>query len=29
MTMTDVKIQVPADMASYVITNDKQSELFV
>ncbi|MBD5451967.1 MAG: hypothetical protein HDR25_04940 [Lachnospiraceae bacterium] len=27
MTMTDVKIQVPADMASYVVTNDKQSEL--
>lgn len=27
MTMTDVKIQVPAGMASYVITTDTQSEL--
>ena len=27
MTMTDVKIQVPDEMVSYVITNDKQSEL--
>lgn len=27
MTMTDVKIQVPVDMASYVVTNDAQSEL--
>ena len=27
MTLTDVKIQVPVDMASYVVTNDEQSEL--
>lgn len=27
MTMTDVKIQVPVEMASYVAVNDKQSEL--
>ena len=27
MTMTDVKIQVPNEMVSYVITKDKQSEL--
>ncbi len=27
MTMTDVKIQVPVDMASYVVANDAQSEL--
>ena len=27
MTMTDVKIQVPDEMVSYVITNDEQSEL--
>ena len=27
MTMTDVKIQVPVDMAAYVATNDAQSEL--
>ena len=27
MTMTDVKIQVPDAMVSYVITNDEQSEL--
>lgn len=27
MTMTDVKIQVPADMVSYVAANDAQSEL--
>ena len=27
MTMTDVKIQVPDGMVSYVITNDEQSEL--
>lgn len=27
MTMTDVKIQVPVDMVSYVTTNDGQSEL--
>ncbi len=27
MTMTDVKIQVPVGMASYVVTNDEQSEL--
>ena len=27
MTMTDVKIQVPDGMVSYVIANDEQSEL--
>lgn len=27
MTMTDVKIQVPDEMVSYVIANDEQSEL--
>ena len=27
MALTDVKIQVPVDMASYVVTNDEQSEL--
>ena len=27
MSMTDVKIQVPDEMVSYVITKDKQSEL--
>ena len=27
MTLTDVKIQVPVDMASYVVANDEQSEL--
>ena len=27
MTMTDVKIQVPDEMVSYVITNDEQSQL--
>lgn len=27
MVMTDVKIQVPIDMASYVVTHDVQSEL--
>lgn len=27
MTLTDVKIQVPVGMASYVVTNDEQSEL--
>lgn len=27
MTMTDVKIQVPDGMVSYVVTNDEQSEL--
>lgn len=27
MTMTEVKIQVPDEMVSYVITNDEQSEL--
>ena len=27
MLMTDVKIQVPDEMVSYVITNDEQSEL--
>ena len=27
MAMTDVKIQVPDGMVSYVITNDEQSEL--
>ena len=26
MTMTDVKIQVPDEMVSYVITNDEKSE---
>ena len=27
MTMTDVKIQVPDEMVSYVIANDERSEL--
>lgn len=27
MTMTDIKIQVPDGMVSYVIANDEQSEL--
>lgn len=27
MTMTEVKIQVPVDMASYAVANDAQSEL--
>lgn len=27
MVMTDVKIKVPADMVSYVVVNDEQTEL--
>lgn len=27
MTLTDVKIRVPAGMTSYIVTNDSQSEL--